>query len=184
MYNIQNAIGERFTLMICNNTATAKKIGILNGIFEMPFDETTGTQKALVAAGFDVVPLRTWDTTTVDFPYGCAGELTAKSDNARVSIEQFQAYLQKEGKRVRKLIVMANHNDVFTQSLEMGNYSPLRASALTSLSLNDFYSPYQQQDNKIEIPFDKCDAEMYINFATLLQFTLGAGREIRLTFIF
>lgn len=182
MYNIQNAIGERFTLMICNNTATAQKIGILNGIFEMPFDETTGTQKALARAGFDVVPLRTWDTTTK--PYGCADELTAKSDNARASIEQFQAYLQKQGKRVRKLIVMASHSDIFTQSLEMGNYSPVRANVLAPFSLNDFFSTYQQQGNKIEIPFDKCDAEMNINFATLLQFTLGAGREIRLTFIF
>ncbi|MDD3739142.1 MAG: hypothetical protein PHP31_07610 [Lentimicrobiaceae bacterium] len=182
MNNIQNAIGERFTLMVCNNTTTAKKIGILNGIFEMPYDISTNTKKALETAGFFVEPLRTWDTT--QDPYGAADKLTSKSDNTRFSIEQFQAYLQKQGKKVRKLIVMANHSDVFTQSIEMVNYTPLSGNAIQSFSLNDFFSTYQNQTNKIEINFEQGNGAMNLDFSTLLQFNLGAGREIRLTFIF
>lgn len=180
--SVQNAIGERFTILICNNTTTAKKIGILNGIFEMPYDSSTATQKALEGAGFTVEPLRTWDTT--QDPYGSADKLTAKSASTRYSIEQFQAFIQKQGKRVRKLTVMANHSDVFSGTIEMAQYTPLKGKEIIEFHLNDFFSTYQNQTNKIDIDFEKENAKMDLDFATLLQMSLGAGREVRLTFIF
>lgn len=178
MSNIFNALGEKFTMSIVNNTAEPKRLALTQGIFTQTCN-SLGIQKGLESAGIDAFPVFENSTN-----YGAAGELTFKSANPKFTISQFQDFLQRQGKQVKQLHVRGNHEDILENDIEVIDYTPFTGSNINYLNLPQLVSVYQQQGNRVVVDFQNSEMKFGLLWSTILLFMLGPGREVTFTFVF
>lgn len=158
---------EKFTMNVTNGAATAQKVALLKAFYETRAIAMVGEAGSevptlvknsvaeLVKNGF-VVSAVAHDGET---PIG-AKAIAFSSGNPSVSIDAFHQYLLTNPRKLRELSIVVSDQNALSSDIELTIASPLGNGKTTNIELMQFFSQYQNQNDRITIDFSNNELEM------------------------
>lgn len=181
------AMGMRDTFGIeIDNTAvgsTAVRVALLKGYYDTLAVELDGEGPACKISYSSPLPL-----TKAGFAVDCCADddsYTPEEGTAIVMspidpasrIRDFMQYMRTNPRYLKGLRVISNNQNAFDGKIVVSNASPFNKGAEKSIQLTDFFSSFQQQNDRIAVDFTA--NELGIDDITVLIAVIPAGAKMK-----
>lgn len=109
-------------------------------------------------------------------------DITCTAMSSENTIRSFKEYIKHNPLLLDRLIISADNKSYFDESIVWGELSPLvKQNSEDAQQLEPYFDPYQNQDNKISIPFK---GGLLLDQNRLMYANIPAGRTVTFTFNF
>lgn len=183
---ITKVLGAKFTFSIVNNSAATVVIALLAAYFNT----------LRVATVVDAVTHVATNTLKYNDPseivasgYACDAvlddgvvmtDVTCTSGNSEMTIRQMKNFIKSYGHTIEDIIVSASNVDAFDVTMKAIQQTPFEGSKPMYVNINEYKSPNQFDQLKVEIPGIGLPA----GFDSLVLLPVKAGRTVTITFRF
>jgi hypothetical protein len=183
---------EKFTMNVVNGTASSQKVALLRAFYEtrkVAMIGAAGSEVAtlvkndiseLVKNGFPVVAVAHDGTTIVD--KAASKGVAFSSSNSAVSIDSFLSYLLTNPRKLKEMTIVVNDQNALSSDLELTIASPLGHGKTINVELMQFFSQFQNQNDRITIDFSKNELEF--SDVLVMCLNIAPNSSMQLTFRF
>ena len=186
--NILEAIGNKFQFKVANADSSDHIVALIPGHYDVLGMTVTqaGTSPFAVSAVtphfHNATNIRAagWSCDVVADDGDCDNSVTCTAILSQFKIRQFLEFLRFNPVTLREMIIQADDDEVFENTLTIASVTPLTDKGKTNLNLADYYDRYQQLSNKIVIP----NLNLPIDDTSIMQMTINDGRTVTFTFKF
>ncbi|MDR3046198.1 MAG: hypothetical protein LBU51_01105 [Bacteroidales bacterium] len=188
-YSVRSGLADQFSLSISNPGVNQVRVALLPGHYDTSGFITTGTESSfttvktmsnpseLITAGYNV------DSVVDDGSfYAAKGTITCIASNPSKTIRSFLDYIKTNPRSLKGLQIVTSDQNAFDSTLTVSSTSPFSRNAEKDIFLNDFFSSFQYQNDRITIDFSADQLE--IADITLLIAVIPAGCSMKFTMRF
>lgn len=184
-YPVRSGLSDQFSLKVSNLNQDPVRIALLSGHYDTSsyilkgdkIEKTLSNPSELRKAGYNV------DACIDDNEYvltegdSKGGYVKFTASDPSKTIRSFQKYIKTNPRSLKGLQIVANDQSAFDTTMTVSSTSPFSKNAEKDIFLNDFFSAFQYQNDRILVDFSADQLEL--SDISLLIVTIPGSAEMK-----